>query len=232
MKIHYSELDLFLQCPAAYRDRYILGKKDEKESSALHIGSALHAAIKAHFDGLNAEEIFLLYWDSMRDVDMIYYRHGFNDLRELGIRWLQLFIKMHAHKFTDFKMEELVEAEIMPGIFIEGTFDMCGLYDGVLTLTDWKTSSRAYSKDKILKNAQMYMYAHMYSTKYGAIPINIQYKVFRKDNGGIQTESLELTPKNMARQMNNVRDIIKLMIYAKQNNVYPHSFSCYCKELT
>lgn len=230
MKFHYSELDAFLACPAGYRDRYILGKRDEQESSALHIGTALHAAIKAYFDGLNAEQMFLTYWDSMQNTDMVYYRHGFDDLRELGIRWLGLFIKMHAHKFTDFKMEELVEAEIMPGIFIEGTFDMCGMYDGVLTLTDWKTSSRAYPKDKILKNAQMYMYSKMYESKYGVLPEYIQYKVFRKDNGGIQTESTQLTPEKMYRQMGNVRDIIKLMIYAKENNVYPHSFSCYCKE--
>ncbi len=230
MKIHYSELDSYLSCPAAYKRRYIDGIKDEEESSALHVGTALHLAIKGHLEGENAEELFLMYWNSLKDTPMIYYRHGWEELRDLGVRWLKLFDKMHAKKFSDFKMEELCEAPLFDGVSIEGTFDLCGLYDGVLTMTDWKTSSRAYDDKKINKNPQMYLYAHMYRHKYGVLPKNIMYKTFRKDNGGIQTIQKELTEENLELQLENCRAIVKMMIYSKENNLYPHTFNCFCKE--
>lgn len=229
MKIHYSELSAYLDCPAAYHKRYILGIKDEEESSALHVGTALHLAIKEHFEGNNAEQTFLMYWDSLKNTPMIYYRHSWEDLRQLGIRWLSLFIKMHASKFTDFKMEELVEAPLFDGVSVEGTFDMCGMYENVFTLTDWKTSSRAYDDKKINKNPQMYLYAHMYRHKYGNLPSQIQYKVFRKDNGGIQTVKKELTEENLELHLENCRSIVKLIQHSKSNNLWPHTFNCWCK---
>lgn len=237
MKIHYSELDLYLQCPFAYKKRYIDGIKDEEESSALHLGTALHAAIRNHFEGGDAEEAFLIYWDSLRETPMIYYRHGWQELRDIGIRWIGLFIKMHAKRFTDFKMEELLEAPLFIDgvhdnglISIEGTFDMCGMYENVFTLTDWKTSSKEYPKSKINKNPQMYLYAHMYKHRYGRLPDQIQYKVFRKDNGGIQTIKKEITKENLALQLANTRDIVKMMLHSRANNLWPHTFNCYCKE--
>lgn len=237
MKIHYSELDAFLSCPAAYKRRYIDGIKDTEESSALHSGTALHAAIKNHFEGGDAQETYLLYWDSLKDTPMIYYRHNWEDLRGLGINWLRLFTKMHAKKFTDFRMEEICEMPLFfddvydnGQIYLEGTFDMCGLYDGVLTMTDWKTSSRAYKENKLIKNPQMYIYAAMYRAKYGELPKQIQYKTFRKDNGGIQTLQTELTEEKLAGQLSNVTSIIKIMLNAKEKNLYPHTFDCFCKE--
>lgn len=236
MKFHYSEIDSFLSCPAGYKRRYIDKIKDTEESSALHGGTALHTAIKVHFEGGDAVETFLLYWDSLKDTPMIYYRHSWEDLRSLGIRWLGLFTKMHAKKFTDYKMEELIEAPLFfddvydnGQISIEGTFDMCGLYDGVLTMTDWKTSGAPYKENKIIKNPQMYMYSEMYKHNFGELPKMIQYKTFCKNTGGIQTLQKQLTPENLTGQMDNVRAIIKLMLGAKQYNLYPHSLDCWCK---
>ncbi len=237
MKIHYSEMQAFLDCPAAYKRRYIDKIRDTEESSALHGGTALHLAIKEHFEGGDAEQTYLMYWDSLKDTPMTYYRHDWQQLRDLGIRWLRLFIKMHAKKFTDFKMEQMIEAPLFfddiydnGEISIEGTFDMCGLYDGILTMTDWKTSGYPYKENKIIKNPQMYLYAHMYRHNYGELPKQIQYKTFCKGTGGIQTLQKELTEENLSRQLDNCRAIIKLMLAAKAYNLYPHSLDCYCKE--
>ncbi len=236
MKIHYSELDSFLSCPAAYKRRYIDGIKDTEESSALHSGTALHLAIKTHFEGGDPQETYTMYWDSLKNTPMVYYRHGWQELRDLGVNWLRLFVKMHAKKFTDFKMEELCQMPLFfddvhdnGQIYLEGTWDMYSKYDTAPTMTDWKTSSRAYKEDKLIKNPQLYIYAAMCKHKYGELPKQLQYKVFRKDNGGIQTLQIELTEEKLALQMNNVTSIIKLMLYAKEKNLYPHTFSCYCK---
>jgi hypothetical protein len=237
MKFHYSELDAFLACPANYKRRYIDGEKDVEESSALHGGTALHLAIKTHFEGGSAEETYLMYWDSLKDTPMIYYRHDWNELRNLGINWLKNFVKTHAKKFTDFKMEEYCEAPLFfddvydnGEILLGGTFDMCGLYDGILTMTDWKTSGAPYKENKIIKNPQMYLYSHMYRYKYGQLPKQIQYKTFCKNTGSIQTLQKELTEENLLLQLENCKSIIKLMLAAKEYNLYPHSLDCYCKE--
>ncbi len=230
MKVHYSELDAYLTCPAAYKRRYIDGIKDEQESSALHVGTALHLAIKTHFEGGNGEETFLMYWDSLKDVDMIYYRHDWYELRNLGITWMKNFIKYHAKKYTNGIMEEFLSAPLMEGVDIEGTYDRCGLYELDLTMTDWKTSNSVYKENKINKNPQMYLYAHMYRHKYGQLPKRIQYKTFVKYNGSIQTLQKELTEENLELQLENCRSIVKMMIHSKENNLYPHTFNCFCKE--
>jgi hypothetical protein len=127
-------------------------------------------------------------------------------------------------------MEELVEASLFDDVIIEGTFDMCGMYDSTFTLTDWKTSSRAYDDKKITKNPQMYLYAHMYRNRYGRLPDQIQYKVFRKDNGGIQTITKQLTESNLELQLQNCRSIVKMMLHSREKNLWPHTFNCFCKE--
>jgi hypothetical protein len=235
--IHYSAIDAFLACPAAYKRRYIDGIKDEQESSALHGGTALHLAIKAHFEGMNAEETYLMYWNSVKNLDMIYYRHSWEDLRNLGLSWLNKFTKLHARKYSEGKMEEYCEMPLFfddqfdnGQIFLGGTFDRCSEYDNVLTMTDWKTSSKEYKKNKIDKNPQLYIYSAMYRHNYGVLPKQIQYKVFRKDNGGIQTLTQELSEDKLKQQLDNVTSVIKMMLNSKANNLYPHTFECYCKE--
>lgn len=237
MKIHYSELDAYLSCPQAYYRRYILGEKDEQESSALHYGTALHAAIRAHFEGGNALEVFELYWDSLKTTKMVYYRHDWIMLKDLAVhKFIPNFIKFHANKYQNPKMEELCEIPLFfddvhdnGQIYLEGTFDMFSDYIGIPTLTDWKTSSAEYKKSKLDKNPQLYIYSAFCKAKYGELPKAIQYKVFRKDNGSIQTIQKELTEENLSLQLDNCKAIIKMMLNSKAQNLYPHTFSCYCK---
>ncbi len=235
MKIHYSELDLYLQCPAAYKARYIDGVKDEQESSALHYGTALHSAIRAHFEGDDMLETFNMHWGSLKGTPMLYYRHDWNMLNDLAVtKFIPNFIKFHAKKYESPRMEELCEVPLfmhpMHGqIYLEGTFDMFSNYAGIPTLTDWKTSNAEYKKFKLDKNPQLYIYAALYRAKYGILPKAIQYKVFRKDNGSIQTLQKELTEADLARQLTNVTAIVKMMLNSRAENLWPHSFSCFCK---
>ena len=231
MKIHYSQLNEFISCPMSYKRRYIDGIKDEEKSSALEYGTAIHLAIKTHFEGGDGLGVFNLYWDSLKDTPMKYWRHGWSDLRNLANQsFLPNFFRLHAKKYVNTKQEELLEAPLSDGTVIEGTFDMCAEYDGVLTLSDWKTASKEYKKDKIIKNPQMYMYAHMYKHKYGELPKQIQYKVLRKDNGSIQTLTHELTEEKLLLQLEQVSRIIKTIEHMTKTGNWYHTFECYCKE--
>lgn len=231
MKIHYSQLNEFISCPMSYKRRYIDKIPDNEKSSALEYGTAIHLAIKTHFEGGDGIGVFTLFWDSLKDVPMKYWRHDWNDLRDLATnQFLPNFFRLHSKKYSSHKMEELCEAPLFDNVTIEGTFDMCASYDGVLTLSDWKTSSREYKKDKIIKNPQMYMYSHMYKHKYGELPKQIQYKVFRKDNGSIQTLTETLTQEKLDLQLDQVSRIIKTLIHMTETGNFYHTFDCYCKE--
>jgi hypothetical protein len=228
----YSMLDSFVSCPYGFKRRYIDKIPDTEKSSALEYGTALHLAINTHFEGGDGVEVFKLYWDSLKDTEMVYYRHSWTELRNLAVnQFLPNFIRLHSKKFQDLKLEETIEIPFLDHS-ISGTFDAAGMYDGVLTVSDWKTSSREYRKDKIDKNPQMYIYAEIYRHKYGVLPNQLMYKVFRKDNGSIQTLKTELTEEKLKLQLENVSSIIKSMLHCIETNNWYHSFECYCKEET
>lgn len=230
MKIHYSQLNEFISCPMGYKRRYIDKIPDDEKSSALEYGQAIHLAIKTHFEGGDGLSVFNLYWDSLKDTPMKYWRHDWVDLRNLALNsFLPNFFRLHSKKYKNIKMEELCEAPLEDFI-IEGTFDCVSHYDGILTLSDWKTSSKEYKKNKIIKNPQMYMYAKMYEHTYGELPKQIQYKVFRKDNGSIQTLTAELTQEKLKLQLEEVLCIIKTMEHMTKTNTWYHNFDCWCKE--
>jgi hypothetical protein len=162
---------------------------------------------------------------------MKYWRHNWTDLRNLATTsFLPNFFRLHSRKYTETRQEELCEAPLADGTIIEGTFDCVGKYDGILTLSDWKTSSKAYPVSKILKNPQMYMYAEMYRHRYGVLPQQIQYKVFRKDNGSIQTLTETLTEEKLKLQLDEVSRIIKTINHMTETGDFYHNFNCFCKE--
>ena len=230
MKVHYSQLDLFQQCPVAYKRRYIDGIQDPEKSSALEYGQAIHLAIKTHFEGGDGLETFNMYWNSLKNVEMKYYRHGWDELRNLAnTSFLPNFFRLHAKYYVNPKMEELCESPLLPlELSLEGTFDMCSEYKGELTMSDWKTSTKEYKKDKIRKSPQLWIYAYMYQQKYGVLPKNVQYKIFRKDSGSIQTLEIPITQEELDRQMESVRRTIKLLLHTIENNLWFHHYDCWC----
>lgn len=222
-------LDSYLTCPQDFKNRYLDGVKDTVKSSALEFGQALHLAIKTHFEGGDGTNVFTMYWDSLKNTEMVYYRHDWQALRDLATqKFLPNFFKLHAKKFTNVKLEEQCEMPFM-GHTLQGTFDICSDYEGDLTLSDWKTSSREYRKDKIEKNPQLYIYSMLYRHKYGILPKQLQYKVFRKDNGSIQTLRLSLTEELLARQEASIAAIVKSLLWSIATNNWYHTFQCYCE---
>lgn len=237
-------LDAFLKCPAHMYKQYILGEVDTKKSSALEFGTALHLGIKTILEGGDGEGMFNMYWDSLRDVDMIYYRYGWTELRDLAIqKFLPNFGKLHAKKFTDIKQEETLVMPILLGQpchptqtpnnhYLQGTYDLLCQYEGQLTIVDWKTSSSEYKRNKIEKNPQLYIYAALCKHVYGTMPTQIMYKTFIKAEGRIQTMKYELTEQRLSNMMKNVEHIAQAMLNMIETKALYHNHeSCYCKEI-
>src|ERR1700722_879026 len=110
MKIRYSMLDSFLSCPLGFKRRYIDCIEDTEKSSALELGTSLHLALKTHFEGGNAVEVFNLMWDSLKNTEMKYYRHSWSELRNLAnTKWLPNFTRLHAKNFKETSQEVTLE---------------------------------------------------------------------------------------------------------------------------
>lgn len=223
-------LNDFLTCPAAFYKRHILNEAESGTSSALHFGTALHLAINQILEGEDGLESFMMYWDSLKDKDMIYYRHGWQELRGLATeKFLPNFIRLHSKKFSNFKQEETLTMPFLGEHTFQGTYDFCGDYEGVLTLTDWKTTTNDYKFSKLEKNPQLYMYSKLYQHKYGVLPKQIMYKTFVKTKGSIQTLKLELTEEHLNSIVRNVEHTAKAMLHLISTKEVYHGADCYCK---
>lgn len=247
MIIRYSMIQSFLECPAQFHRRYILGEPDKDKSSALEFGSAMHLGIRTILDGEDGISAFQMYWDSLKYTPMVYHRYDWQELRDLACnQFLPNFGKLHAKKFGKSVQEETIDIPFdsaenfiqgkydTSGFenFLQGTYDLCGDYEGKLTIADWKTSTKEYDKNKIHRNPQMYIYAFLYQQKYKVLPEQLMYKVFIKSEGRIQTIKTPLTQEILDLQMQNVRGIIISMLDMIESGEYYCNFNhpfCGCK---
>lgn len=233
MIIRYSMLDSFTRCPANFYKTYILGEKDDSKSSALEYGTALHLGIRAILDGDSGVDNFLLYWNSLKDVSMIYYRYGWQELRDLAVnKFLPNFERLHAKKFTRIVQELTLEMPFLGDHTLQGTPDIVCDYEGLPSVFDWKSSSTEYKRNKLDKNPQLYIYAALSKYNNLTLPKTIGYKVFRKDAASIQTLKKELHIENLDAMMRNVENIAKAMLRMIETKELYHAHeTCYCKSL-
>lgn len=223
----------FLQCPAAFYKRHILGESDPKKSSALEYGTALHLGIRSILDGEDGIADFNLYWESLRDTDMVYYRHGWQELSDLANKkFLPNFQKSHAKKYRDIQQEITLSMPFMGEHTLQGTIDCVGLYEDELTISDWKSSTTEYKRQKIEKNPQLYIYAKLYEHQYGQLPTQLLYKVFIKSEGRIQTVKKTLTKQYLCNIINSTENVVHAMLHMiETKRLYHNHESCYCKEI-
>lgn len=222
-------IQAFLECPKHFYERYVLNKIETEESSALHFGTALHLGIKTILEGEDGVEAFNMYWDSMKNVHMKYYADSWISLKELAEgSFLPNFKSRHFKKFSDFEQEVQMMMPFLPDTFIQGTADYIGLYEGKLTIADWKTSSRAYKKNKIGINPQMYIYAKLYQHKIGKLPEQILYKVFNKKDASINTIVKPLTEEYCNVIFNQVENATRAMLRTIETKELYHGPDCYC----
>lgn len=224
MKFRYSAINTAYDCYAKYKYLYIDGLEQEGKGADMVFGTAIHLGIKAHFDGEDPMLTFSMYWNSIKNEPLQYYRFNWEKLNELGNVFLSRFVKLHAKKFKPFKMEERISMEL-GGYTIEGTPDLIGEFEGVPSIVDWKTSSTEFKKRKIQTNEQMYIYAKMAEIAYGYSAKQIVYLVFIKGEERIQTIKHEITPAKVNLMLGNVEIMIRDLASRKE---WPRNPSCYC----
>lgn len=169
----YSKYSSALSCLRKYKHVYI-DKLQGDESGDLEFGTAIHSAINATLEGEDGELTFSTHWESLKGKEMAYGRFKHGELWEIGLDLVRKFSKMHAPKFTPFKMEQRLYGAYK-GIKLEGTGDFYGDYERVPSLFDWKTAGYPYKQEKGLTALQLYLYAYLGIKELGYTPKQLAY---------------------------------------------------------
>jgi len=166
-----SSINDYLQCGLLYRFSRIDKIKSEFKSDSLELGSSIHKTLadfyqekmigsKLSLQDLHAS--FEKHWKTVEERDDVEYQEGedFETLLKKGKDLLSIYHEKLPD--DDFKVLAIEE----PFSFIlDGLPPIIGVFDlleedksGTLIITDWKTSSKAYSTDQIDKSLQLTIY--------------------------------------------------------------------------
>lgn len=205
MKYRYSGLETAQTCLRKFKEVYIDGAPSE-ESTDLLFGTALHAGLQAILEGAPGNPVTCAVLSTAID-GIKEGRKSIAELTSLGETFLSRFERLHAKKF-DGKCEVALSGK-MGEYEMEGTADFVGIYEGVPSIVDFKTSAYAYPKEKILTSHQMPIYSHLAKQTCGFEAKQIVYVVFCKQDGRIQTLTRTLTPEFLDNHLENVVLCIK-----------------------
>lgn len=205
--MNYSAISTYYACPRKYKLEYI-----DKisipglESGDLHFGSAMHAGLQSSLEGNEGTPVFNIYWDSIKNKDIVYSRFNWVGLQHLGRVFIQRFERLHKKHFEAVSIEERLYGQVSTHK-MEGTPDVIGKYKGTPSVIDFKTSKDAYRKEKILVNEQMPIYAHLAKQQLAYEVKQLVYYVFVKSEERVQVVLLPLTKEFMDAMLDNVKRI-------------------------
>lgn len=200
------------------------------DSGDLIFGSALHAAINSCLTDGDGLSTFEIYWESYKLKKVEYGRHKWEELSKMGAEFIRKFIKYHAPKYSLEFAETRLFGEYR-GVRLEGTPDYYGVYNGVKSLRDFKTSGRNYEEGKGDCALQLYLYAYLYLTNNPTSRIDtLGYTVFNKGTGSIQDLTWDFSEVKMYQALDNMIEYTKTwgLQYRDQVEEYPMNLnSCY-----
>lgn len=204
----FSRISDSRKCLRYYQEKHLLKTPVEPEkSSDLEFGSAMHLALENMLRGEGAQEIFTMYWDSVKDAGLDYGRFNWLELQGMAEVLLARFERLHSKHFEPFKLEERIYSEL-GGHPFEGTPDFVGKYKGIPSVVDFKTAGYRYAKEKIIVDEQMAGYAAL-SAKAWNYPVEqAVYVVLIKDrkSPSIQVLTTQLTSDILNSTITNITD--------------------------
>ncbi|GAC1503797.1 MAG: hypothetical protein NVS1B10_08940 [Candidatus Saccharimonadales bacterium] len=220
----YSSLSTALTCLRKFKCIYIDKLGGNQPTGDTEFGTAIHMAINALLTGKSlddAQELFALYWETHREGDLRYGRFKWQALGELGFDFIRKFHKGHLSKYIFEFGEQRLFAEYL-GTKLEGTLDFYGLYNGVASLRDFKTSSGNYDATKTDTALQLYLYAYLGIRSGLKPPVTLGYTVFNKAAGSIQDLTWDFNEKQMYSALD---EMVKYTKIVEAQDSYPKNYA-------
>lgn len=198
MKFRYSTISDFYVCPHLYKTKHIDGQDVGGSSLDTEAGTALHVGVNALLRGESeeyAQELAQMYFDSTSHLELTRFSYSREDLERCLKAWLSKFTKSYLKHFQPTLMEEALQGSI-GGHSFEGTPDFIGLFQGVPSVVDFKTSGANWDARRVISEDQMNGYAELVRQVHGYEVKQLVYLVFvKKRVSGLADGSIQLPIK-------------------------------------
>jgi len=199
--LSWSAVSTFLRCPLRYRFRYIDNLPEPFVSANLVFGSAIHAALEAHYRELLVAEhppdllsLLAVYHEYWKQVDLATVHFGCKeDLATLGALAERMLIVFLASKLSRpaghiLGIEEEFTAPVISGCpHLFARLDLLVEHEESLLVTDFKTSRSRWSRDDVDAAAGQLLVYHELVHQLTDKPVQLQFALFTK------TKSPEIT---------------------------------------
>ena len=231
MKISYSKLSTFKQCPFKYKCLYIDGLWHlRKDRPALSLGSSLHLTLKEFFEIREKEKRILENLHLLLDKNWA--SKGFNNkeeeqqLKQKGKEMLTRFYQTHDPYLIPYSTEKTLKAKI-GDLILSGRIDRIDKIDGGFEIIDYKSGK---IMDEEEQDLQLTLYYVLLQNSYlQIIPKRFTYH-YLKSNQKLTFGKSEAEIKEGWNRIKGIIQGIKLTREFKSN---PNKFCNWCdfKEL-
>lgn len=242
--LSYSEIKTFQTCPLKWRFQYVDKARPEQLSSAMLLGSCVHAAVQAYFQAmLGADQLptihqlmetYRAHWKEESDGAPIQYGKSQDAqiLEATARRMLEQFI---ASPYAQAQgeiigIEESFKvhlAEDLPDL--AGRVDMLTYHNGQLVITDFKTARSMWADETAEDNGeQLILYAQGCEpiARELSATIAIRFVVITKTKEPkIEAREVTVNPDRIERSKIIIRQVFKAMHHGV---VYPNPSPMNC----
>lgn len=222
----FSKIRVYRQCPYLYKLQFIDGVKLESRSLDTEFGTAINlgldAILREESDGVS---VFELYWETTAR-NLTRFRFDWEAFAKMGPTLLRKFREREAKHYTPIILGERLFGKIGKHAF-EGEPDFYGKYKGVLSVIDFKTSTKNYPKERIISDEQTVGYAHLLEQNGHTPPQQTMYQVLKKDFDAPSLQKAIICPLTSDRKyqiLSNIEhtcdEIVSRKVFTKNPDAY------------
>lgn len=218
--ISASSVLLFLNNPAAWRTRYLLGIRDQKSTPAALTGSAFHRYAQQHFSRPDAtkeqnKEVALAFMNSVTDID--FGKTG--SLEKCQMDFNKLVDHFHAEspRIGTVLGVEQEFLEKIPGIKlrIKAFIDLIHEDGQNLVITDWKTVSSYQDEPTPAQILQGCFYYELVKKAWKRAPARfdiVQIKASKNQDGSPQVRTNSIDFLQSPHYLKGIKELTKLAV--------------------
>ncbi len=187
MKLNYSRMDTYRQCPLRYKYRYI-DKMKEKPRPPLSLGSSVHKTLQMFYTSTKPIPTIE---DLLSYLDICWVSDGYSSSSEealnksKAVKMLTDFYKRNIfHYLKAYKTEQYFEIHLND-IIINGYLDQVNKFGDTYEVVEYKTSQNGLSLEEASNDLQIITYHVAFKSVYGFPPESVVYhniksgKIFR-----------------------------------------------------
>ena len=226
-----TQMKTYLRCPLQYFFRYVCGVKPPA-SGSMALGRAIHETLRDAYrqkietgDDMPEKEVagaFESYWEHEAGTASLTAAESGNDLKEEGLRLLQLYEEKVAPEVQPVEVErEFLIDTGATDLPLKGYID---LIDDQSRIIDHKTAKRSLTADAVERDIQLSAYALAYRTIYGEPESSVRLDVMvRTKEPKIQQLASTRTDADIARFQRLAEQVergIRSEVYFPNENMF------------